>query len=148
MFANFILRCLYPSDSVDSVPQALPVFAPAEESVPGVRAALAPLGAGTNDFFRGIWRVLWGIRLWTNDIGDFHFPSSKQKSRDKLQFVPASLSIIISSQDVVPGFVPTYLVDRKRGTRSLSWPSVWPLVACHLTPGPSSAGSLWHGTVL
>ena len=130
----------------NGVPQTLPILAPAEESVAGVRAVPAPLGAGTNGFFRGIWWVLWGICLWTNDIGDFHFPSSKQKSRDKLQFVPALL--IISSLDLVPGFVPTCLADRKRGTRSLPWPSVWPLVACHLTPGHSSVGSSWHGTVL
>ena len=133
-------------DSLDGIPQALPILAPAEESVSGVRAAPAPLGAVTNDFFRGIWRMLRGIRLWPNDIEDFHFSSSKQRSRDKLQFVPAFL--IISSQDVVPGFVPPDLADRKRGTRSLSWPSVWPLVACHLTPGHSSANSSWHGTAL
>ena len=135
-------------DSLDGVPQALPVFVPAEEPVAGVRAALAPLGAATDDFFWGIWRMLRGIRLWPNDTGDFHFSSSKQKSRDKLQFVPASLSIIISSQGLVPEFVPTCLADWERCIRSLSWPSVWPLVACHLTPGHSSAGSSWHGIFL
>ena len=133
-------------DSLDGVPQALPVFVPAEEPVAGVRAALAPLGAATDDFFWGIWRMLRGIRLWPNDTGDFHFSSSKQKGRDKPKFVPVLL--IILSQDLVPGFVPPYLVGWKRGTRSLSWLSVWPLVACHLTPGHSSANSLWHGTVL
>ena len=133
----------------DGIPQALPILAPAEESVSGVRAVPAPLGAGTNGFFWGIWRMLRGIRLWPNDIGDFHFSSSKQRSRDKLQFVTASLSIIISSQDLLPGFVPTYLAaGRKRGARSLFWLSLWLLTSCLSTLGHFSAGSSWHGTVL
>ena len=40
-------------DPSDGIPQALPIFAPAEEPMAGVRAAPAPLEAGTDDFFRG-----------------------------------------------------------------------------------------------
>ena len=135
-------------DSSDGVPQALPVLTPALEPVPRVGAALALLRAGTDNFFWRIWRMLRGICLWSNDTGNFHPSSSKQESRDKLRFAPAFLSTIISFQDLVPEFVPTYPAGRKRGTRSLSWPSVWLLAACRLTPGHSSVSSLWHGTVL
>ena len=132
----------------NGVLQALPIFTPTQKPIPGIRAATSSLGARANDFVWWIRRTLRGIRLRSNDTGNIHRFFLQGEKPGQTAVCPGFSLHQISSQGLAPEFVLIRLADWERCIRSLSWPSVWPSTACCLTLGHSSAGSLWHGTVL